>query len=150
MTRRASSSRTISSYDTAIDRPSVVPFTSFCVLLLIAASLSQADLTAQAINGVLLENGTNRPIDLGLIMLFTTDGDSVASALPDSNGRFRVEPPEPGAFLLSVTSLGYTPTVASSVFTLTQGGTISLEFRIQPQAIQLGGITVEASASLSR
>ena len=121
-----------------------------CTMLLMAASLSQSDLAAQAINGVLLESGTNRPIDLGLIMLFTTDGDSVAAVLTDSDGRFRVESTEPGDFLLSATSLGYTPTVASSVFTLAEGGTISLEFRIEPQAIQLGGITVEARASLIR
>jgi len=87
-------------------------------------------------------------MDLGLVMLFTADGDSLASVLTDADGRFHVESPEPGDFPLSATSLGYTPTVASSGFTLTEGGSLSLEFRIQPQAIQLGGITVEARARL--
>jgi hypothetical protein len=126
----------------------VVPSTRFCALLFVAASLYYAPLPAQEINGVLLENGTNRPVDLGLITLFTVDGDSVATVLTDGGGRFRVVSPQAGEFLLSASALGYVPTLAGSVFTLAEGGRMSLEFRIQPQPIEIGGITVEAAGLL--
>ncbi len=123
----------------------------FLALLLISyAFQGQADLAAQAIRGTLLEQGTDRPIDVGLVTLFTVDGDSVASVLTDEAGRFLVESPQPGEFLLAASAMGYTSTVASSVFTLTEDGWISLEFRIQLRPIELGGITVEAQASLIR
>lgn len=121
----------------------VLLFVVFC-----AFHQGQVDLAAQAIDGILLERATNRPINLGLVTLFTADGDSVQSVLTDTEGRFLVESPRPGEFLLSASALGYKPTVASSVFTLAEGGLMSLEFRIQRQAIELGGITVEARASL--
>lgn len=119
----------------------------FRALLLIAyAFQAQADLAAQTIDGTLLEHGTNRPIDLGLVTLFTVDGDSVASVLTDGAGRFLIQSPQAGQFLLSASALGYAPIVAGSVFTLGEGSRMSLEFRIRRQAIELGGITVEARA----
>ena len=118
------------------------------VLLLASACLGHAQLAAQTIEGVLLESGTDRPIELGLITLLTVDSDSVGSALTDEAGRFRVESPSGGEFLLSASALGYRPTVASSVFTIEDGGAMSLQFRIEPLAMQLEGITVEAEASL--
>ena len=78
------------------------------------------ELAAQVIDGILMEQETNRPIDLGLVMLSTVDGDSVAAVLTDRAGWFRVESPQAGEFLLSATALGYATTVASSVFTLTE------------------------------
>ena len=122
-----------------------------CGLLLIAcATLGHVDLAAQSIDGILLERGTDRPIDMGLVTLFGVDGDSVASVLSDGAGRFRVESPEAGEFRLAASALGYRPTVASSVFMLAEGGSMSLEFRIEPLAIEVGGITVEARSSLIR
>jgi len=108
------------------------------------------DLAAQTIDGILLDRERNRPIDLGLVILLTVDGDSVASVLSDEEGRFLVESPRAGDFLLSTSALGYKPTIAASVFTLTEGGRTSLEFRIEPLAIEVGGLTVEGRASLDR
>ena len=109
------------------------------------------ELAAQVIDSILMEQGTNRPIDLGLVMLSTVDGDSVAAVLTDRAEWFHVESPQAGEFLLSATALGYAATVASSVFTLTEGGQMSLEFRIQPQAIEISGITIEGRIlSISR
>lgn len=123
----------------------------FSVLLLVAcASLGHTDLAAQAIDGILLDREQNQPIGLGIVMLLTVDGDSVASVLSDEEGRFLVESPRAGEFLLSASALGYKPTIAASVFTLTEGGRTSLEFRIQPLAIEIGGLRVDVRASQSR
>lgn len=85
---------------------------------------------------------------LGLVVLLTESGDSVASALTDQLGRSRIESSEPGAFLLTASALGYESSTAG-VIELGEGAWISLTFRIQPRAIVIGGITVETRASLA-
>ena len=117
--------------------------------LLLFVWLHPAPSVAQTINGVLLERGTDQRVDLALVMLLTTDGDSVAASLSDIAGHFRLSSPEPGEFLLAVSALGYKPTVAGSVFTLGADASMNLEFRIEPMPIELGGITVETRASLA-
>lgn len=116
------------------------------VLTVVFAVLCPLDLGAQSIDGVLLERVTDRPIGTALVTLLTADGDSVMSVLTDQEGRFRVASPTAGEFRLAATSIGYTPTIASSVFVLGEGGTMSLEFRIEPLPIVLGGISVEAES----
>lgn len=122
----------------------------WAVLFLAGTSPSHVDLAAQTIDGVLLERGTDRPIFLGLVTLFTIEGDSVASVLTDEEGRFQVGASEGGDFLLAASALGYEPTAASSVFTLADDGGLTIQFRIQPLAMELEGITVETAASLLR
>ena len=120
-----------------------------CALLLVACvSLGHADLAAQAIEGILFDRVTSQPIDLGLVALLTMEGDSVDWVLSDEEGRFLVRSRGPGEFLLSASALGYRPTVASSVFTLTEGGLTSLEFRVEPLAIEIVGLTIEARSSM--
>lgn len=130
--------------------PRISPLTGrLCVLLLVAsATLGQGDLAAQAIDGILLERGTDRPIVLGLVTLLTVQHDVVASVLSDEAGRFRVASPVAGDFLLAASALGYRPTIAGSVFTLGEGAAMSLQFRIDPEPIEIGGITVDALSSL--
>ena len=70
------------------------------LLLIACATLGHVDLAAQTINGMLLERGTDRPIDMGLVTLLDMDGDSVAAVLSDEAGRFRVGPPRPVSFAL--------------------------------------------------
>ena len=119
------------------------------IALFLSPWLIAAPSAAQTISGLLLERGTDQGVDLALVMLLTTDGDSVGATLSDAAGNFRVSSPEPGDFLLAVSALGYRPTVAGSVFTLAAGASMNLEFRIEPRPIELGGITVEARASLA-
>jgi hypothetical protein len=119
-----------------------------CMLLAAACVIAgRGSLEAQTIDGLLLERGTDRPIDLALVTLHTAEGDSVSSTLTDASGRFRVEASWGGDFLLSATALGYRSTTAG-VFELGEGGRITLEFRLEAQAIEIGGITIEARSSL--
>lgn len=118
------------------------------VLLLVSAAAAPG-LSAQVIDGVLLERGTDRPIDLGLVTLLTVGGDSVDAVLTDSTGHFMVTSPDPGEFLLAAGALGYRTTVAGSVLMLGTDSRMSLQFRIEPIAIEIGGITIEAKASLA-
>ena len=63
--------------------------------------------------------------------------------LSDGEGRFRIEGVNPGMVQLEATTLGYSPTIETSVMARTSRPTyVSLELR--PAAIEVEGITVEA------
>lgn len=118
------------------------------LLVSLPAGLSPLSVAGQTIDGRLLESGTDRPVELGLVVLLTESGDSVASSLTDQLGRFRLESPESGSFLLTASALGYESSTAGEI-ELGEGAWMSVEFEIQPRAIVIGGITVETRASLA-
>lgn len=116
------------------------------VLTLLLAIPTAAE--AQRIDGVLLDRGTGEPIDLALVTLMTTEGDSVAAALTDGSGRFRVEASDGGEYLLAATALGFRSKVANTVFELPPGSAMSIEFRLESVPVDIGGLVVEVGASL--
>lgn len=113
------------------------------VLLLITSNLLglPGRGTAQTLQGVLLERGTDRPVDLALLTLLTLDGDSVTAVLSDAEGRFSLEADDPGDYLLNAVGLGYRSST-TGVFELGDGGRISVEFRLEPVPIEIGGVEV--------
>jgi len=111
------------------------------------ASVLQGELSAQTLEGVLLDRSLGQPIPLGLVTLFSAEGDSVDAVLTDVEGRFRVTAPTGGDFLLAASALGYESTVASSLFTIPDGSQMSVQFGIWPIPVELGGLTVEARRS---
>jgi hypothetical protein len=119
----------------------------WCILALAAAVTYTPSVHAQTIDGIMLERGTERPIDLGRVTLLTVTGVEVVSGLTDQNGRFSVTAPEGGDFLLSAGALGYRRT-NGGVFVLGEEGRMSIELRLEPQAIEIGGITIETRSAL--
>jgi hypothetical protein len=115
--------------------------------LIIAAvamcGLSPTSLRAQTIRGTLLERDSDRPINLGSVTLYTEAGDSVTSTITNRLGRFELNSPDPGSFLLLGAALGHRETTVG-VFELGEGGEISVEFRIPIEALPLEGFLVEA------
>ena len=117
-----------------------------CIAFLIIAmcGLSPTSLRAQTIRGMLLERDSDRPINLGSVTLYTEAGDSVTSTITNRSGRFQLNSPDPGSFLLLGAALGHRETTVG-VFELGEGGEISVEFRIPIEALALEGILVETS-----
>lgn len=112
----------------------------FGVALLFAGGAVPA--AAQTIEGVLMEAQSDRPISLGLIIMMTTEGDSITSAVTNSAGRFTVDAEEPGDFYLIASAFGFKETRVG-VFELGQGGSMEIEFRVGAEAMPIEGILVE-------
>ncbi len=99
--------------------------------------------SGQTIRGHLMEFGSDDPIDLGLIIMISEYGDSIASTLSASNGFFELSAPVEGNYLLLAAALGYRESRVG-LFELGQDGEISVEFRLWPQPLELEGIMVES------
>jgi hypothetical protein len=113
------------------------------LLLVACASLGHADVAAQTIDGMLFDRVTSRPIDQAVVRLHTAEMNYVAMSLTDEEGRFVLESPVAGDFILSASALGYESTTDPRVFTLPQGSLTLLQFRIQPRPIEIAGFTIE-------
>ena len=98
--------------------------------------------SAQAIEGTLMEVDSDRPISLGLVIMMTEAGDSVTSSVTDAQGRFRVTADEPGSFYLIASAFGFKETRAG-VFELGADGSMEVEFRVGARAMPIDGILVE-------
>lgn len=97
--------------------------------------------TAQTISGTLLDLDTDRPIPLGLVMMFTTGGDSITATVSDAAGRFQVTSPEPGSFVLVAEALGYEETPAG-VFELGPDGEMQVEYRLPSRPLPIDEVLV--------
>jgi hypothetical protein len=111
--------------------------------VLAACGLSSASLKGQTIRGTLLERGSDSPIHLGFVGMYTESGDSVTSTITNETGRFEVTSPLPGNFLLLAAALGHRETTVG-VFELGEGGELTVEFRIPVEALTLEGLLVQA------
>jgi hypothetical protein len=102
---------------------------------------------AQTLEGRLLEQGTDRAIELGRLWLLSESGDSIGTTLSDGAGNFSFTAPEPGSFLLAAAALGFRETTVG-VFDLGEGGELSLELRLRPAPIEIGGLEVSSTSPL--
>ncbi|MDX1648077.1 MAG: carboxypeptidase-like regulatory domain-containing protein [Longimicrobiales bacterium] len=96
---------------------------------------------AQRISGTLLDLDTDQPIQFGLVMLYETDGDSIAQAISDAQGRFSVTSPDPGSFFMVAAALGYEETRAG-IFELGPGGEMQVEYRLPSEPIPMEAMLV--------
>lgn len=114
-----------------------------CLMPLVFAAfgLASSDLQAQTIRGRLLDAQNGQPIDLGILTLLTTDGDTVGLTATTPDGRFSLTAPEPGSFLLRASAFGYAEK-EEGVFELGGGGRLDIEFRIASRPMELDDILV--------
>jgi hypothetical protein len=96
---------------------------------------------AQTIEGTLMEVESGTPISLGLVILMTEAGDSIASAVSNGQGRFSVDTQGAGSFVLLASAFGFKET-AAGVFELGDDGEMDVEFRIAAAPMPIDGILV--------
>lgn len=100
---------------------------------------------AQTIQGTLMDVDSDEPIALGLVMMYTEQGDSITADVTTEDGRFSVTAPDSGSFVLVASAFGYKETPAG-VFELGDGGSMDVQFRIASQPMAIEGILVDVRA----
>jgi hypothetical protein len=114
-------------------------------ILGIAFSLLQLGLpplSAQTIRGVLVEEGTERPIPNTLVVLLDPSGRQHGGSLTDESGRYLLRAPAPGRYLLRAERIGYQSTT-SHPLEVAAGETVEHRIVASAQIVGLEGIRVE-------
>jgi hypothetical protein len=108
----------------------------------ILAISTVSPLQAQTINGVLMEAGVERRIQLGQMVLVGAGGDTVDVAYTNDNGFFSLSTNRPGDYLVLADALGY-GAVAAGVFELGEDSEMTIEYRMKPFALPIEDLVVE-------
>ena len=116
-------------------RLSALPTAS--LLLLLAAATAPA----QVITGVVLDDGTERPLQGVEILLMDTSHVAQGHVTSRANGAFRLEVPAAGEWLLSAERLGYRPIHLEPV-EVSPGERVVVELRMAVEAVALDPVVV--------
>lgn len=122
------------------------PWTTGALLLAVAlaTALRAQPASAQTIRGLLLERGTDRPIELGEVVMLDESGDTVAMALSDRSGLYSVTAPEPGSYRVIGRALGYLGR-GDGPFELGEGGLVIVPLALDFAPIPIEGVDVETT-----
>lgn len=105
-------------------------------------------LHAQVIRGVVLDDLTLEPVSAALVRLVRY-GETKIGTQTREDGRFSLNVPGSDEFQLEVSRLGY-ETSLSQPLRVEKGDTVSVEFRVRPDAVLLDPITVVGQSRLGR
>lgn len=110
------------------------------VLLLVLASVP---LAAQSIRGVLVEEGTGRPIAAVVVVLLDGAQKTVHGTMTDGEGSFVLRAPAPGVYTLRADRIGYESTTTEGL-ELGEGQVLTYRMEVPIKAISLEGLTISA------
>ena len=97
------------------------------------------DLRAQVIQGIVVDDVSERPIQEAVVELVTADERVLSQDVTDINGWFSLQVPDDEMYQLHVGGLGYIPTF-STAFSLQPGQTVGAQLRMEVSPVQLRGI----------
>ncbi len=103
-------------------------------------------LQAQTIRGLMLERATDRPIELGTVILVDQHRDTVASTITDEDGFFSVAARGAGSFRLVAEALGYRPIVLGP-YEVADNGAMVVQLLMSPRPVRLDGLLVATDRS---
>lgn len=118
------------------------------VALAIVPSLKGLSASAQAVQGVVVDDQSLSHVSTATVRVVQGD-EAGRGTETDAQGRFFLPLPGNGEFRLEVSRLGYR-TSRSQPFTVANDDTVSVEFRVAPDAILLDPITVTAHSRRGR
>lgn len=118
--------------------------------VLVAAMLASlpSRAAAQAVRGIVVDDSNLSPV-AGAMVRLVVDGELGNGRETDDEGRFFLAVDRDGEYQLEVARLGYA-TTRSQPFTIVQGDTLDVEFRVLPDAVLLAPITVTARSNRGR
>lgn len=98
---------------------------------------------AQVASGHVTDGSTGAPVVGAEISLLTGSRDVVRRSVSDSDGRYSIEAPEPGAYTLQADFLGY-ERLESPLLNVAADRTVVVDFELPVDAIELEGFAIEA------
>ncbi len=114
--------------------------TRFATALLWALACPPATLAgAQTVEGTVDDDEWSVPIETAGVVLLAAGDSVVGEYLTDERGRFVISIPDPGAYRLQASRLGYLP-ATSDTFALGRGQDALVQLRLQPSPIVLDPI----------
>lgn len=116
--------------------------------IVLLGTLLPVPATAQVVRGTLVDDTGLGPVATATVTLIRGD-DRLSSAITDSRGFFFLEVPYGGHYKLEAERLGY-ETTESQPFLVEAGDTVTVEFRIDPDAVLLKPIMVTARSNAGR
>lgn len=117
-------------------------------MFVFAAAVGPQRARAQAVQGVVVDDQSLTPV-AGVIVHLVIGDSPGASQVTDDNGRFFMTVPRRGEYRLEVAGFGYR-TARSQSFRVERGDTVTVEFRVLPDAILLEPLTVTGRSNLGR
>lgn len=102
-------------------------------------------LSAQTVQGRISDEMSGEPLAFADVRLLTVDPEVAAVGVSDSAGRYRIRAPEPGSYRVQVDLIGYAR-LLSPLLALRAGRTITADFELPADPVELEGLRVEADA----
>lgn len=112
---------------------------------LAAPCLAASPIHAQSVQGIVLDQFTNRPVRGADVALVGPKRKVVGRAMTGDDGRFTIGIPAFGGYHLEVDGLGYVP-FATKVFFADSAQEVSAQVNLAPDAIKLEGLEVTTTA----
>jgi len=116
------------------------PASTLALIVLLSWSFNMV--SAQTIQGHLLDVETGEPIILAQITLLTGSGEVADETFTDETGYFKVRSEAPGNFFLRAERMSYRAHV-DGIFELGDGGILTVEFRLGRAPIVLDTLSVQ-------
>jgi 5-hydroxyisourate hydrolase-like protein (transthyretin family) len=113
------------------------------IAAVLVAVLSSVPAAAQAVEGRVTESQTQQPVAGAQLQLLDTAGVSVAEAVTDADGTFRLQPSAAGEYRLRANRVGLRSTLTRAL-PLAGGETVAVEVRMAPQPVVMDSAVATA------
>jgi hypothetical protein len=121
---------------------------SLAVTIVFVAAAGPARASAQVVEGVVVDDQSLAPV-AGVTVHLVISASLGENRVTDDDGRFFLPLPRRGEYQLEVAGFGYRTTRSQS-FRVERNDTLSVEFRVLPDAILLEPLTVTGRSNLGR
>jgi hypothetical protein len=101
-----------------------------------------AHLEAQTIHGTVTQADSGEPLAGVRVWLLNWEGRELSLAMTEPDGTFRIRPDDPGEYRLRAVRIGYRDH-ETEILELGEGEELELEISLEPDPVQLPGVTVE-------
>lgn len=112
--------------------------------LSLLAALSAAPVGAQLVRGTVVDASNGQPVALTAVSLLDRERDHVVIAMSDSLGRYFLEVPDSGEYMLLAQRFGYMD-MESPLLAISDDRDYALDLELRPAPLGLAGIDVTVS-----